>query len=327
MSRKQMEGDNQRRRTLARQARERGKRASEAGVSLGASKQFEHVDDAYREGPPAAGGRKPVPGRGTPDTAPQPPPPEPDIPRWDTEIAGVEPVQPVGVAYRELVAEVGRRARIDFDEARVAAAAAVTALAHALDDRDRQRLLDAVPATLHDDRTPAARNSDLSGFLDEVVQLTHRDRDQARYQAQAALSALADQDRGLVESLDLPTELRDLLAPPPVGGGMVDPIGRTATLTAEEVRAALADLPYWSGDPRALSRLLVLPPDNLERVLARLGQLRHEVGRAPHVGRRGDTQAVLVVRTASVGGVTAGDLDLAHAVDAAIDEAGAGIAS
>jgi pterin-4a-carbinolamine dehydratase len=327
MSRKQMEGDNQRRRTLARQARERGKRASEAGVSLGASKQFEHIDEAYRAGPPPAGGRKPVPGRGTPDTAPQPPLPAPDSPRLDPEIVGGEPPQPAGVAYRELVAEVGRRAGVNFDEARVAAVAAVTALAHALDERDRQRLLDVVPATLHDEGAPASGNAGLSGFLDDVVQLTHRDRDQARYQAQAALSALADQDRGLVESLDLPTDLRDLLAPPPVGGGMVDAVGRTATLTADEVRGALADLPYWSGDPRALSRLLVLPPGNLERALARLAQLRHEVGRAPHVGRRGDTQAVLVVRTASVGGVTAADLDLAHAVEAAIDEVGAGIAS
>lgn len=327
MSRKQMEGDNQRRRTLARQARERGKRASEAGVSLGASKQFEHVDDAYRDGPPGAGVSKPVPGRGTPDTAPQPTPPAPDYPQVDAEIAGAEPVQPAGVAYRELIWEVGRRAGVDFDEARVAAVAAVTALAHALDDRDRQRLLDAVPASLHDDGAPATGTGDLSGFLNEVGQLTHRDRDQARYRAQAALSALADQDRGLVESLDLPTGLRDLLAPPPVGGGMVDATGRTATLTADEIRGALADLPYWSGDPRALSRLLVLPADSLERVLARLGQLRHEVGRAPHVGRRGDNQAVLVVRTASVGGVTAADLDLAHAVEAAIDESGAGMAS
>lgn len=326
MSGKQMEGDNRRRRALAHRARLRGHQASEAGATLGAAKQFEHVSDAYRDGPPAAGGRKPVPGRGTPEAAPRPEPPPAGPRRWDPEIAGVEPTTPAGVSYRDLVAEVGRRGGMSFDEARVAAAAAVTALAHALNESDRQRLLAAVPPLLHDDGAPNTRPVRLVEFLDEVAQLTNRGREQARYQAQATLSALAERDRDLVESLDFPTGIRELLAPLPVGGGTVDATGRTAALTAEEIRAALADLPYWSGDQRALTRLLVLPPDNLERVLVRLSGLRREIGREPHVGRRGDNQAVLVVRTASVGAVTATDLDLARAVDAAIDEVGAGMA-
>ncbi|MGW4502979.1 DUF2267 domain-containing protein, partial [Micromonospora sp. NPDC004336] len=53
--RKQMEGDNQRRRALARQARERGMQASETGASLSAGKQLTHLDRGRRAGPPPAG--------------------------------------------------------------------------------------------------------------------------------------------------------------------------------------------------------------------------------------------------------------------------------
>lgn len=61
-----MEGDNERRRALARQARAEGRQPSEAGVTLGASKQVEHVERAHRDGPPPAGPHKPRPEDGGP---------------------------------------------------------------------------------------------------------------------------------------------------------------------------------------------------------------------------------------------------------------------
>ena len=59
---KEMEGDNRKRRALARAAREEGHRASEAGVSLGSSKQrrhAEHAERAEQDGPPPDGANKP----------------------------------------------------------------------------------------------------------------------------------------------------------------------------------------------------------------------------------------------------------------------------
>ena len=143
-------------------------------------------------------------------------------------------------------------------------------LARCLDDADRRRLLDATPTELHDDDrvdVPLAA-PDLAGFVHEIAVMSGRTPEQARYQAQAVLSALADRAPDLVESLDLPTYVRDLLAPPPEGGGVVGATGRIASLTDDELRAALDELPYWSGDRNNLSRTLVLPPGNLERVLA-----------------------------------------------------------
>ncbi|ROT29733.1 DUF2267 domain-containing protein [Micromonospora sp. HM5-17] len=323
---KQMEGDNQRRRRLARQARQRGRRPSEVGATLGADKQIESLDRGRRSGPPPAGSRKPSTERGGPGTpapvAAERPMPLPDAPPPGGARVGVIP-------YRELVSDVGRRAGVDFAQARAAAEATVTVLARALDVADRQRLLDAVPGQLCDEEALESgdRRRDLAGFLDEVARLTRRTPEQARYQAQATLSALAEQDRGLIASLDLPDDLRDLLGPSGAGGGLVDPSGATAALTEDELRDALARLPYWSGDRNRLSRSIELPAENLDRVLGRLARLRPETGRGPSVGRQSPTVAVITVRSRGLAGVSALDINLAHQIDDAIDEVAAGLAS
>ncbi|RKN48565.1 DUF2267 domain-containing protein [Micromonospora endolithica] len=322
--RKQMEGDNQRRRALARQARERGMQASETGASLSASKQPTSLDRGRRDGPPPAGSRhKADSTRGGP--APPPagvgettrPRPEPD------------PGAPVTtLGYRDLVDDIGRRAGVDFRTAKVGAEATVLALAWALDEGQRRRLLAAVPVSLHD-VTPVdgvRAHDDLPGFLAEVGRLSGRDPEQARYQAAATLSALADRDGELIESLHVPDELRQLLAPPDPGGGVVGPTTSTPPLRGAELDAALDALTYWSGDGTSLTRTVELPADNLDRVLDRLDRLRVEIGRGPRIGRPDATTAVLTVRSRQVGAVTAQDVDLAYAVDDAIDEAGAGMA-
>ncbi|GII25477.1 DUF2267 domain-containing protein [Planosporangium mesophilum] len=327
MGGKQMEGDNQRRRALARRAREEGRAPSEAGVTLGASKQPEHTEGAHRQGPPPAGPHKPVPHSPTPATPPRQSSP---WPKWDPKDLGVVADNPGWIQYRELVSQVGRRADLDFDHARLAAEATTTVLARALDDKDRQRFLDGVPDELHDDfaiNVPYAP-LDLNGFLIQVGTMVHRERDQARYQAQAVLSTMNEQDHELIESLDLPDYVHDLLTPPPIGGGLVTgPTEQPPPLTDGELLEALAQLPRWSGDRRALFRDIVLPPENLDRVLLRLLQLRQEVGRAPHIGRLRPDTARIVVRTTSVDAVTRLDVELAHDVDDAVLEAGAGMSA
>ncbi len=321
--RKQMEGDNQRRRALAREARERGRRPSQTGASLSASKQITSLDQRERSGPQPAGRHKPNTTRG----GPAPPPagiPERPRPRPD-QAPGTARVTTLG--YRDLVDDVSRRAGVDFSTAKVAAEATVLALAWALDDAERERLLEAVPVKLHD-VVPVdgiERRRDLPGFLAEVGRRSRLTPEQARYQAEATLAALADADGDLVESLRVPEELRDLLAPPEPGGGLVGPKSATAPLTEQELRDALGRLPYWSSDRQSLVRTIELPADSLERVLDRLDQLRAETGRGPQIGRPDPDSAVITVRSRQVDGVTAQDVDLAGRVDAAIDEAGAGM--
>ncbi|MEU4402012.1 DUF2267 domain-containing protein [Micromonospora orduensis] len=322
--RKQMEGDNQRRRALARQAREQGRQPSEFGASLSASKQITSLEQGKRAGPAPAGRHKQdstrggpaPPALGTPDN-PRPQPPLGD---------GATGVTSVG--YHDLVDEVGRRAGVDFSTAKVGAEATVLVLAFALDAAERQTLLDAVPNSLHDvlPVDGIERHRDLPGFLAEVGRISGRTPEQARYQAEATLAALAEQGGDLVESLHVPDGLRELLNPPAAGGGLVGASTTTPTLDDAQVQAALDDLPYWTGDSDGLYRVVALPPDNLDRVLDRLDRLRQETGRGPSIGRPGGTAAVLTVRTSQADGVTALDVDLAHQIDDAIDEMGAGMA-
>ncbi|MDH6461885.1 pterin-4a-carbinolamine dehydratase [Micromonospora sp. A200] len=320
--RKQMEGDNQRRRALARDARRQGLQPSETGTSLSASKQITSLDRGRRSGPPPAGRHKPDSTRG----GPAPPPMAVATATRPLPDSGQDSrVQPMG--YRELVDEVSRRAGVDFRTAKVGAEATVLALAWALDEAERERLLEAVPVKLHD-VVPVdgiERHQDLPGFLAEVGRISGRTPEQARYQAEATLAALADHDGDLIESLDVPDGLRDLLTPPEPGGGLVGARSAAAPLTEAELRDALADLPYWSSDRQSLVRTIELPPGNLDRVLDLLDQLRVDIGRGPQIGRPDPDNAVLTVRSRSADAVTAADVDLAHRIDDAIEEAGAGM--
>ncbi|MFI2650091.1 DUF2267 domain-containing protein [Micromonospora fulviviridis] len=321
--RKQMEGDNQRRRALAREARERGRRPSQTGASLSASKQITSLDQRERSGPPPAGQHKPDTTRGGPA------PPPAAVAGRPRPLPDGRPARVTTLGYRDLVDDVSRRAGVDFSTAKVAAEATVLALAWALDEAERERLLEAVPVKLHD-VVPVdgiERRRDLPGFLAEVGRRSRLTPEQARYQAEATLAALADADGELVESLRVPDGLRDLLAPTEPGGGLVGPTSATAPLDEQELRAALGRLPYWSSDRQSLVRTIELPAGNLDRVLDRLDQLRGETGRGPQIGRPDPDSAVLTVRTQQVDGVTALDVDLARRVDDAIDEAGAGMAA
>src|SRR2546423_2479999 len=164
----------------------------------------------------------------------------------------------------------------------------------------------------------------LEAFVSEVSWLTGVPPERARYRAQAVLATKAERDPELVDSLDLPEQIRAMCVDPAPAGGIVGPTGHTAPLTAAEVSAALADLPDWTGDIPALTRTLTLPPGNLDRVLDRIALIHRNIGRGPEVRRDGNT-AVLTARTHAVDGVTALDLDLAAHVDAVIRDAGAGI--
>jgi pterin-4a-carbinolamine dehydratase len=326
---KEMEGDNRKRRILARAAREEGQRASEAGVSLGSSKQRRHAEHAERadqDGPPPEGANKPGPRAPRPQ---EPPEPSPTWPRRPPPIGDAAPH--VGIQrlrYRELVTSAAEQAGVDFDTAREAGRATVSVLARMLDEADRRRLLDVVPAELiegQDVSTPIPR-SDVVGFIGEVSGLLRRPPEQSRMRAHAVLSAIAAQDRDVLEVLHLPDGLAELTRPPEPGGGLVGPDGHAARLDEEEIQAALRRLPDWTGDSRALTRTLVLPPDQLERVLLRLDRLKQDLGRGPRISRVHEQTALFIVRTKNADGVTALDIDLAHRVDEAITQANAGLA-
>jgi hypothetical protein len=325
MGDKQMEGDNQRRRALAREARQAGQRPSEAGVTLGSSKQREHVKHSRRDGPAAVGGHKPEPGSEHPARPPEPP--EQQWPTTSEDERRPEPDEGAGprLRYRELVAEIAYLAGTGFDEARESARAVIATATRVLTDRDRQRLLDALPLELHEPAVRDNQPTDVGSFLAEVVDLSGMPPERARYRTQAVLSVLRAQSPVLADALDLPAAMRDLMTAPPVGGGVLGPGGHLTPLSDEELANALRRLPYWSGTRHGLRREVILPPPAAELVLRRLAQLRIRLGRGPRVARPAPDTIMLVVRTNHTHSVTRLDVDLAHAIDDTIEAAGAGM--
>src|SRR3954453_10148137 len=148
---KEMEGDNRKRRALAKAAREHGHRASEAGVSLGSSKQRHHAEHPERteqDEPPPEGANNPGPRAPRPQ---EPPEPDPTWPRRPPPTGDTAPdTGALRLRYRELVTSAAEQVGVDFDTAREAGRATISVLARMLDEADRRRLLDAVPAELTD---------------------------------------------------------------------------------------------------------------------------------------------------------------------------------
>ncbi len=225
------------------------------------------------------------------------------------------------IKYQELISSAARRINAEWDDARAAADATIEALALSTTQENRRRLSAAVPGLLGPDGDTQARVRDAQGFVQTVASLTHRPAEQARHRAQAVLAALAESEPDLVDSLELPDDIKALATDPAVGGGIVGPGGGPAPLTPDEVAAALADFPDWSGDTSGLRRTISLPPDRLNQVLAIVVDVEPNTGRGADIHRESDDTAVLFVRTRSVEAVTALDIDLISQIDTAIREA------
>jgi pterin-4a-carbinolamine dehydratase len=255
--------------------------------------------------------------------------PDPSWPRRPPPAGDTAPdTGALRLRYRELVTSAATQVGVDFGTAREAGRATVSVLARMLDESDRRRLLDAVPAELtegQDVSTPIPRR-DAVGFVREVGELLRCPPEQCRMRAQAVFGAITAQDREILGALHLPDSLAELTRPPRPGGGLVAPEGHTAELDEEELSAALQGLPDWTGDSHELTRTLVLPSDQLKRVLLRLSRLKEELGRGPRISRPDDQTARFAVSTTNAGSVTALDVDLAHRIDEAIKQANAGLA-
>jgi uncharacterized protein (DUF2267 family) len=117
--------------------------------------------------------------------------------------------------YQELVTAIANRTGLNPQEARYAAEATIATLARTVDEPQRRRLLEAVPAAIreHADDAPGPA-PDADTFVTEVSWLTGTPPEQALYRAQAVLATLAEREPDLVDSLDVPEEIRSLWVDP-----------------------------------------------------------------------------------------------------------------
>jgi pterin-4a-carbinolamine dehydratase/uncharacterized protein (DUF2267 family) len=318
MAAKEMEGDNRRRRELAREARRADRSPSAEGVTLGSSKQSEHRREKRRDGPPQAGRHKPEPGAAR---IAEPGQPETEWPRHTAPTDG-SPDAGAGprLRYRELVGAVAELTGAEFAAARELMRAVIGVTVRSLGEADGPKLIAALPSELEVSWAMSGPpEPDVTMFLREVGRLLERRPEQINVSVQAVFAVLLDAGA----AIDLPPGLRELAEPLPPDGRT--PAGHPLPLSEEEVAAALRTLPAWSGDRHGISRTIALPADNLDRVLPHIERLR-ETGRAPHIARPDAGTATLSVYTAASGTVTDADVALAHRVDTAVDQAGGGMA-
>jgi uncharacterized protein (DUF2267 family) len=232
------------------------------------------------------------------------------------------------IEYREFIEAVSQSAGIDHRSARRVAEATLATLAETLDDDGRRRLAAVIPPLFRQylPRRTGPRDWDLAALVHEMAQRGKQPPEQARVRAQAVLATLADREPDLPSGLPLRDDIRALFARPEIGGGITGPTGHLAPLSPEEVAAALRRLPEWEGDTSGLRRTIVLPPDSLDRVLARIENLRVDLGGGVYT-RRDESNAEVIVKTAAVDAVTGPDVDIAASIDSLIADFGAGMSS
>ena len=234
------------------------------------------------------------------------------------------------VAHRELLEAIAARAGLDPpDAARRPAESVLVGVARRLDDPGRAVLGSMLPshlATLVRDSAPLHRNAGRTPFLETVASELDIPPERARFLAQAVLSALADRDSPAAEAVrgQLPEDFEDLFAAP--GDG--PPPDRAATaalpeptdLTAEEVAAAVASLPGWTGDVHALERTVDLPPGIGQEIRDRIAREEQAMSHHAVVEERPDG-TTFRVWTHARGVVTDLDVELARRISEIIEGA------
>ena len=93
-------------------------------------------------------------------------------------------------------------------------------------------------------------------------------------------------------------------------------------LSAEDLSAALADLPSWSGDTDRIRRTVELPTfRDAVTAITGIADVAEEMDHHPDIDLRWRTLHLTLV-SHSAGGVTANDLELARRIDALLPGGG-----
>ncbi|HYT10145.1 MAG TPA: DUF2267 domain-containing protein [Mycobacteriales bacterium] len=230
--------------------------------------------------------------------------------------------------YKEFVDSVRERLQTqEVERAREAIARTMYGLILWLPTEERKALHDALPGPLRpaDWEDAAQLGGDARRFVRFVAAREGRSQEQVGYEAQAVLSALADEDPELARRLRavLPGDFAELFGAP--GGGPPTDLGAgsgvpPAELTDEDVRELLARLPEWTGDRHRLTRL-VSPPDYVaEQLFQRIDEVERRLSHRAVVTRELDGSYRIEVWTHSEGLVTHLDAAFAEAIEDALED-------
>lgn len=234
------------------------------------------------------------------------------------------------VAHRELLEAIAQRAGLDRpDAARRPAESVLVGVARRLDAAGRATFGSTLPsylATLVRDSAPLRHDEGSLPFLQTVASELDTSPERARFLAQAVLSALAERDAQGAETVrgQLPPDFEDLFdAPgegPPPEAAATAALPEPTDLTAEEVAAAIASLPGWTGDVQALERTVALPPGIGQEVRERIAGVERAMSHHAVVEERPDG-TTFRVWTHARGMVTDLDVELARRISEVVEQA------
>lgn len=223
--------------------------------------------------------------------------------------------------YEELISRVRERAGVDSNEsAERAARAAVETVTGYLPAAETQLLVDALPRRLRDAARQEQDDSeaDAADLVDDLARRLEENPERARYLLQGVLSALHDDQPGVVDRLrqSLPGALGEPAGTPVA---TAEPIS-SRRLTDGEVEQELGALPAWTGDSRRIRRTVSVPPDRRDMLIDQVMRSADEEKERLEVEGTEDG-LTLTVYTASVDAVTPSDLSFAARLDGIIDAA------
>jgi 4a-hydroxytetrahydrobiopterin dehydratase len=92
-------------------------------------------------------------------------------------------------------------------------------------------------------------------------------------------------------------------------------------LTPDQITAALAALPGWSGDQQRLTRTIPVPADSQDALEDAVMRVANAMDHHPTIERSGDSMS-FALSTHSAGGVTQKDVDLATRIDQVLSGSG-----
>ncbi|PXY19667.1 pterin-4-alpha-carbinolamine dehydratase [Prauserella muralis] len=232
--------------------------------------------------------------------------------------------------YQDLASSIQRRGELETaEQARAAATAVLSTVAHCLPPADRERMAEQLPGIL-DDAVLVPGQTELRGGTELIIEVAQRLRttpERARYLAKAVTDGLDEQDPAMVDDLRtrLGSDLLEVLGADgetPSRAESVRPEVPTE-LSDAEVEQELRGLTGWTGDHTGIQREVNLPADRVPPLVERVQREARRLNDHAHAEPTGDGVR-FVLRTGQKGVVTRPDIDLARRIDQAVLDIGSG---
>jgi pterin-4a-carbinolamine dehydratase/uncharacterized protein (DUF2267 family) len=235
------------------------------------------------------------------------------------------------VQYATFIEAAGSQAgAADSDEARRAVEAVLGAVATALDEPARRRLIDTLPSALRgaaDVSGPASPVDSEAALVGDVSRRADCPHPRARRYLRAVLATLSEDEPELAEVIAERLPVGPELFSPVIEGVTPGSSGVSSQLTphlldGDDIARELGRLTGWDGDERRLRRTVVLPADRVRPLRDAVARAEREMTHHAQVEEEPRGTVTFEIWTHSLDRVTDLDVELARRIDEAVAAVG-----